>query len=115
MPRFAYSARDPQGSLKRGDIEAPTRKEAVRMLSSRSLQLVSVAEAAPEAAGGPRSAAAGAGEKRGKDSPRPGSHETSPSGGGDATPRRQERLPFLEAICDLTSSGLSAGEAVRLL
>ena len=119
MPRFAYSARDPQGSLKRGDIEAPTRKDAVRMLSSRSLQLVSVAEAALEAAGGPRAALAGAGEKRppkaGKDSPGPGSHEMSPSGGGDATPRRQERLPFLEALCDLTSSGLSAGEAVRLL
>jgi type II secretory pathway component PulF len=33
----------------------------------------------------------------------------------DAAPRRAERLPFLESLHDLTSSGLSAGEAVRLL
>jgi type II secretory pathway component PulF len=30
-------------------------------------------------------------------------------------PRRKERLPFLQALSDLTTSGLSAGEAVRLL
>jgi type II secretory pathway component PulF len=30
-------------------------------------------------------------------------------------PRRADRLPFLESLHDLTSSGLSAGEAVRLL
>jgi type II secretory pathway component PulF len=30
-------------------------------------------------------------------------------------PRRQERLSFLQALSDLTTSGLSAGEAVRLL
>ena len=30
-------------------------------------------------------------------------------------PRRAQRLPFLEALHDLTTSGLSAGEAVRLL
>jgi type II secretory pathway component PulF len=30
-------------------------------------------------------------------------------------PLRRERLPFLEALHDLMSSGLSAGESVRLL
>ncbi len=34
---------------------------------------------------------------------------------GPAAPRRADRLPFLESLHDLTSSGLSAGEAVRLL
>jgi type II secretory pathway component PulF len=105
MPRFAYSARDPQGTPKRGDIEAPSRRDAVRMLSSRSLQVVSMAESA-------------SGEKKpaaGKDSAKPGFFQTSPSGGRDTAPRRHERLPFLEALCDLISSGLSAGEAVRLL
>jgi len=37
------------------------------------------------------------------------------AGGGAKAPTRQERLPFLEALQDLTTSGLSAGEAVRLL
>jgi type II secretory pathway component PulF len=114
MPRFAYSARDSQGTPKRGDIEAPSRKDAVRMLSSRSLQVVSVSETAQETPGGERS-----GEKMPpparKDSAKPGLFESSFSSGGDTTPRRQERLSFLEALYDLTSSGLSAGEAVRLL
>ncbi len=37
------------------------------------------------------------------------------SGRNAETPRRRDRLPFLEALHDLTASGLSAGEAVRLL
>ena len=112
MPRFAFSARDPQGTAKRGDIDASSRKEAVRMLSSRNLQVVSVSETAQEA---PRVQ----GEKKRsparKDPARPGLLETGLSGGGSTTPRRQERLSFLESLHDLTSSGLSAGEAVRLL
>ena len=37
------------------------------------------------------------------------------SSADSAAPGRGERLPFLEALHDLTTSGLSAGEAVRLL
>jgi len=121
MPRFAYSARDPQGTARRGDIEATSRKDAVRMLASRGLQVVSVSETALEAQAGTQAAGArdGPGEKKRsparRDSARPGPIEMGLAGGGDTAPRRQERLSFLESLFDLTSSGLSAGEGVRLL
>jgi type II secretory pathway component PulF len=103
MPRFAYKARDQAGRTVEASVDAPGRKDALRLLSARGLSVVSVSEpaAAPAAeASAPRKAAeASAG-------PRPR---------GDTAPRRAERLPFLEALHDLTSSGLSAGEAVRLL
>ncbi len=112
MPRFAFSARDPQGSEKSGVIDAPSRKDAVRMLSSRNLQVVSVSETAQEA---PRGQAEKKSPQPRKDPARRGLLETGLAGGGATTPRRQERLSFLESLYDLTSSGLSAGEAVRLL
>jgi type II secretory pathway component PulF len=93
MARFDYTAKDRAGQTVSAALEAPTRKDALRLLAARNLQPVRVDEAA---AAKPRSR-----EKA----------EARASG----LSRKSERLPFLEALHDLTTSGLSAGEAVRLL
>jgi type II secretory pathway component PulF len=109
MPRFVYKARDAAGNAVESAIEAPSRKDALRLLSARGLSVSSVSEpgtpAAASPAGGARKPAAKAAEP------------TAPSSlvRGSGVPRRSERLPFLESLYDLTSSGLSGGEAVRLL
>ncbi|MFA5057363.1 MAG: type II secretion system F family protein [Opitutaceae bacterium] len=101
MPRFSYTARDRAGRPVAAELEAPTRKDALRMLAARGLAPVSVAEAGANA--GKKAAGAEppsfAGFRRSK----------------AAAVSRRQRLPFLQALSDLTGSGLSAGEAVRLL
>lgn len=104
MPRFAYSARDRAGKSVTADLEAPSRKDALRLLSARGLQVASVSEVAAAAAKSPSSAKA-APTAVARSTGRPGANP----------PRHQECLPFLEALYDLATSGLSAGEAVRLL
>jgi type II secretory pathway component PulF len=49
--------------------------------------------------------------------PKPAAAEAPGAAGvrPEAMPRQADRLPFLESLHDLTTSGLSAGEAVRLL
>jgi type II secretory pathway component PulF len=108
MPRFNYTARDRSGRSISAGIDASSRKEALRLLASRDLSPVSISEAAAtgkqsaEASRKPRPAEAPA--KSGLRSPR-----------APASISRSQRLPFLQALSDLTGSGLSAGEAVRLL
>jgi type II secretory pathway component PulF len=109
MPRFNYTARDRSGQPVSAAMEAPTRKEALRLLAARGLSPVSVSEAA--AANGKRPAGA---------APKPGLAEflrrtAARSSRSPASISRRQRLPFLQALSDLTGSGLSAGEAVRLL
>jgi general secretion pathway protein F len=108
MPRFAYKARDQAGQPVESAIDAPSRKEALRLLSARGLSVGAVAESATLAASPGRRPAAKAPAPAAESSP-------GPNARADAIPRRAERLPFLESLHDLTSSGLSAGEAVRLL
>jgi type II secretory pathway component PulF len=92
MPGYRYSARDANGRLVAASLDAPTRREALRLLAARGLQPVSLEDAAGERSGpGAAPAAAAAGLSR------------------------REHLPFLEALHELTASGLSGGEAVRLL
>ena len=45
MPRFAYTARDRAGKSVAADLEAPSRKDALRVLAARGLQVSSVTEA----------------------------------------------------------------------
>ena len=107
MPRFAYTARDRGGKAVTADLDAPSRKDALRLLAARGLQVASVSEVAgtpvKSAPGGApaRSAAAALKAERREARKQP--------------PTKNERLPFLEALYDLATSGLSAGEAVRLL
>jgi len=101
MPRFAYTARDRTGNSVSSDLEAPNRKDALRVLNARSLQVVSVTELA----GTPGKKGGGKTKKEDR------AARATPA----MAPRRSECLPFLEALHDLATSGLSAGEAVRLL
>jgi general secretion pathway protein F len=108
MPRFAYKARDKAGQSVESAIDAPTRKDALRLLGSRGLSVATV----EESAAGP--------VKRATHNKRAAPAAEAPSGlptqlRADTRPRKADRLPFLESLHDLTTSGLSAGEAVRLL
>jgi general secretion pathway protein F len=102
MARFAYSARDRAGQSVLAELEAPSRKDALRLLSARGLQVATVTElqAGPLGKGGKATA---------KRAPKSSARIAAQA------PRRSERLPFLESLHDLIGSGLSAGEAVRLL
>jgi general secretion pathway protein F len=109
VPSFSYTARNRTGATVSDHIDAPTRKDALRLLSARGLTPVQVSEASLR--------------------PTPGKRKTksaSPSSGSQlsalssqlpkaASLTSRERLPFLEALVDLTTSGLSAGESVRML
>ena len=44
MPRFAYSARDRAGQPVSAELDAPGRKDALRILSARGLQVSSITE-----------------------------------------------------------------------
>lgn len=111
MPRFAYKAQDSSGNAVDSAIDAPSRKDALRLLSARGLSVGAVTEASGTSASAavPRNRAKAA-------APEPADRPSSILvTRGDTTPGRGERLPFLESLHDLTSSGLSGGEAVRLL
>jgi type II secretory pathway component PulF len=110
MPRFAYKARDSAGNPVESAIDAPTRKDALRLLSARGLSVAAVVDA-PPAAG----AVAAAPPKRSASRAQDLAAEQAGGARGASAPRRAETLPFLESLHDLTSSGLSGGEAVRLL
>jgi len=97
MPRFTYNARDRAGKTVTDTVDAPARKDALRILAARGLQVASVTEL-----GAPASAS----NRRGRGAATPA---------GAVVLGRKQRLPFLEALRDLVTSGMSAGEAVRLL
>ncbi len=109
MPRFAYTARDRAGKSVAADLEAPSRKDALRLLNARGLQVASVNElatAAPARKTRPSAAKPAAAASPARPVATRGSAQP---------PTRRECLPFLESLYDLATSGLSAGEAVRLL
>jgi type II secretory pathway component PulF len=106
MPRFAYTARDSAGGSASATVDAPSRRDALRVLAGRGLQVTRIEEMAGVAATAAK-AAAGAKAKAVE------ARLAGPRGARQLG--RKERLPFLEALYDLTTSGLSAGEAVRLL
>ena len=93
MPRFAYSGRDRAGQPVTAELEAPSRRDALRVLAARGVQARTVEELA-------------AGKTVAR---RPAENRNV------RALTRRECLPFLEALYDLVHSGLSAGEAVRLL
>jgi general secretion pathway protein F len=110
MPRFAYNARDQAGAAASGTLDAPSRKDALRLLAARGLQITNVAEeaAVQKPAAGKKANATSA------QAVVPRAQGSAPNAAQTALTRKQ-RLPFLQALHDLTSSGLSAGESVRLL
>jgi type II secretory pathway component PulF len=108
MPRFAYTARDRSGKSVADAVEAPSRRDALRLLAARGLQVAAVNETAGGSTtakkGKPAATVAGTKPKRSALFAQRG-----------IVPTKNERLPMLQSLHDLTSSGLSAGESVRLL
>jgi general secretion pathway protein F len=117
MPRFAYTARDRSGQSVQSTLEAPSRKDALRLLSARGLQPVQVDEAAAAKRPVTKRGAAPKKEESLTTLLSASTAESKDNSTAGATARlsRRDRLPFLESLADLTTSGLSAGEAVRLL
>lgn len=105
MARFAYTARDRGGKSVTAELDAPSRRDALRIISARGLQVSAVNEVGSAAAKPNGAAKPEAG----------GAFAALTKPRGNQAPRRTECLPFLEALHDLLTSGLSAGEAVRLL
>ncbi|HWA25809.1 MAG TPA: type II secretion system F family protein [Lacunisphaera sp.] len=91
MPGFAYTAREPGGPTVHGTVDAPSRRDALRMVSARGLRPLSVEEST-------------------------GSKQTLPipaAASGTWGPALQ--LPLIRALSRLVDGGLSASEGVRLL
>jgi general secretion pathway protein F len=105
MPRFTYTARDRAGKTVADSLEAPSRRDALRLLAARGLQAGSVIEQAAGPGAKPGNAATAKPKRRG----------ALFAGREKVVPTRRERLAFLQALHDLTTSGMSAGESVRLL
>jgi len=110
MPNFAYTARNRSGQSVADEVDAPTRQDALRRLQARGLQPLKLTE---RKAGKTKSHQKPAKTKASKSSPAPTATASRSSRPAKFT--RTHRLPFLQALYDLTSSGLSAGEAIRLL
>jgi len=97
MAWFKYTARDAGGQAKWGAIDAPSRRDALRSLTARGLKpldLKAETDPLPDPA------------VRGQ------AHAARPAAARWSV---RDRLPFLEALAQLVGSGMSAGEAVRLL
>lgn len=97
MPSFRYTARDTAGQLVEATLDSHSRRDALRVLASRGLQPVKLEETGTT--GAKRSVVA----------------NSSAAPTEVVVFTRAEHLPFLQALHELTTSGLSAGEAVRLL
>jgi general secretion pathway protein F len=110
MARFVYTARDSSGRSVNGDLDAPSRRDALRRLQARGLQPVRLDENSQPVtkAGGKGAPASGQGQK-------PAKPAASHAPAAPVRLSRKQRLPFLEALADLVRSGMSAGEAIRLL
>ncbi len=92
MASFTYTARDSQGAVVEGVIEAPHRRDALRKLQMKDWKPLKVEEV-------------GAAKKENK----------SDRNSKENEPTAAECLPFLESMADLVRSGMSAGESLRLL
>ncbi|MDF3057530.1 MAG: type secretion system protein [Rariglobus sp.] len=118
MPSFTYTARDRSGQTHHDIVDAPSRKDALRLLGARGLTPVQVSEAAARTAAAKRKSLftkPGAASPRSATPASPSSALRSSGAPQASSLSRRERLPFLEALVDLTTSGLSAGESVRML
>lgn len=108
MPSFSYTARDRSGATVSAVVHAPNRRDALRLLSARGLSPMRVEEVSAK-----NQSTGKAKSDSGTPNPQPSALNSKTTQVSSLT--RRERLPFLESLIDLTSSGLSAGEAVRLL
>lgn len=113
MPTFQYIARDRSGAPLSGVLAAASRREALRILNARGLTPVSVSES--DAPPGKTTAAPSRKQSPARKQQAPAQNKTPTAHASLKSLSSRERLPFLQALLDLTSSGMSAGEAIRLL
>ncbi|MBA4137904.1 MAG: type II secretion system F family protein [Opitutus sp.] len=106
MPRFTYTARSANGKTVEATLEAPSRKDAARLLAARGLQTVRLMETGGGPAATPTKKSAGASLLE-DFAPAPKT--------GPASFSSDLQLPFLQSLSDLIGAGMPAGEAVRLL
>lgn len=104
MPRFAYTARSSAGQTVEATLDAPSRKDAARLLAARGLQPVRLSEIGAPATAAKKPATAA---------------DVLPTLFAERSAHREFsdklQLPFFQSLSDLIGSGLPAGEAVRLL
>ncbi len=109
MPRYTFTARQRTGQTVTDTLEAPSRKDALRLLTARGLSPQRVEEAtAPAKATAKKSSSA-------RPTAQVKTAAESRRAPGTIKLGSRDQLPFLQALYDLTSSGLSAGESIRLL
>ncbi|HEY9250084.1 MAG TPA: type II secretion system F family protein, partial [Rariglobus sp.] len=87
MPSFTYTARDRSGQTVSDVLDAPSRKDALRLLGARGLTPVQVNESASAGGKRPRPAA------KTQAAPSIAAFSKSPQA---SSLTRRERLPFLE-------------------
>jgi len=114
MPTFAYKAKDAQGSVVGGRLEAATRRAALQKLAARRIRPLSIAEAAEGDEGASLRADGGSAARRFGlaallQALRPaGARREAPA-------KRKHALPFLQALKELLNCGIQPGDALRLL
>jgi type II secretory pathway component PulF len=116
MPEYHYKARTKEGALESGSIDAPDRKQAAQILTSRGLSPLSL-----------KSASLGSsklslwqkiGSQLAKIGPQTDSSATAnkpPKKGGGSPKKEKAGLTFLQRLLELHSSGLPAGDSVKIL
>lgn len=116
MPEYNYKARTKEGALESGSLDAPDRKQATQILTRRGLSPLSL-----------KSANAGSSKlslwqkmrsQLAKISPQANSTETAsspPKQSGGSPKKEKAGLTFLQRLLELHSSGLPAGDSVKIL
>ena len=99
MPSFTYTARNRSGATVTDAVDAPTRKDALRLLTARGLTPVHVSEATARPTPGKRKTKSASASLDARPS------SLAPKLPQAASLSASERLPFLEALVDLTTSG----------
>ncbi|MEZ5277718.1 MAG: hypothetical protein R3F07_15160, partial [Opitutaceae bacterium] len=105
MATFAYTARNANGQVVKGRLEAPDRKRAVQQLGGLKLRPVSLTERA-EKVQSPSEGRSGLGRLFGKN----GATRSARAGFS-----RKQMLPFFRSLSDLLACGIQVGDAIRLL
>lgn len=115
MPEFHYKARTQSGASETGSLEAPDRRQATQRLAAKGLNPLSLQEIKQS----------GAGTRSLREQIRAqlallGTKKNESSGGGNpqksSHPKKEKTgLTFLQRLLELHSSGLPAGDSIKIL
>lgn len=114
MPEFDYKARQKDGQISTGTIEAPDRRQAMLRLQEQSLSPITLKQQAakkPSALQGLLSALSALKTKQSSSS----SDNDTPAAKGKSPKRERLGLNFLKRLMELHGSGLPIGDSIRIL